>query len=432
MFLFKRSFFAVAAFIFAGFSATHATAETTIETLLAQGHYTQALLETEVHLAAGPATGDLHLLRGFAYLGLGQLDAAKQQADAAGRFGKPYLYFILQGHIAARNKAFNYANLWYRRASDIAANDAETKTATSLSGQMQSVRKWVWTANISLRQSDNLNFATDNDEVELDGLPFVLAEENTAQEGSTITAALAGKYKLVNTSNQLLQAGLTGQIGLTSGSGVTAKGFGMVLDGQRVFGADTADQIVLRYGLTAARNTPAGGTPTVSKAIYVQASGALVPDLQWSVRLNASRTQGEDAINTQSDLSATYRISGRINDGLGYGIGITHGRIISDNPHASSTHNAIRFEAQSKLELFPVNLGIFADYAVHDYDMQAPFFDELRHDRIATIGINLAPQDWTVMGMQPSITLRKSRRDSNIDINDAASQDIFVGLRSSF
>jgi hypothetical protein len=245
-----------------------------------------------------------------------------------------------------------------------------------------------------------------------------------------LAAAFSGKYKLINSPAHLLQAGVTGQLQFQDGAGITNRGLGLVIDGQHRFQTHTTSPVNLHYGLSMNQSVAANGEETRTTAGYVLLAGVFENQLRWSSRLDASRSAG--AVASQTNLSLTLGLSGQLGNGLGYGVSFTQGRVNAANANAASGEQRIKIHVTPNLEALPVSISMFGEYGVRTFDHETPFFGGIRRDEDINFGVTLAPNDYTVMGMVPSITIRQSHRNSNIDINDAVSQDFFVGLRSSF
>lgn len=401
-------------------------AQTSAAEFLAQGQFAEALALTTATANTQP-NPNTALLRGFAYLGLGDAVEAQAAATQARYAHNQFLYKMLRGHIALRNTQMNRAAFWYRRAYDVAGQSDERTTAANFARLAAGTRKWVWGVELNIQKSDNLNLSTTRDSVDLGGVPFTIAESSKAQSGTAISAAFSGKYKLINASDSLLQIGAVLQIAGQGGYGMTVKSLGLTLDGQRILPRETGAPYVLSYGLTASRSQPNTGQHVNYRSVHLQVSRVTETGQRWSARLDASQN-GTD----QTDLSFTLCLLGQMRDGLNYNLSASQKQTRSDNANVASKARTIQASVQPKFNNLPFTTSLFAEFSQKRYTNETPFFGGMRSDDIASFGITVAPQDFTLVGMTPSLTLRKTTRASNIEINDATSVDIYVGLRSSF
>lgn len=410
-------------------SATASVAQDSVDQMLAQGRYAEALTATDVLLTQRPDWADAHVMRGYALLGLGQVAAAQEAAVAGVGSENAFLYAMLRGHIAAQSEHHNVANFWYRRAHDAAATPAQTQAAVAFSQQAQALRRWVWGAEFSTQYSDNINFATDQTEVRLGGIPFTLAEDNTARAGTTISGAFSTKYKVINDSNHLMQFGALASLSFEKGEGITSRGLGLTLDGQYRFLASDKPY-TLHYGLSATRHFPITGEDSTSQKAHVQISSRFTETLGWSAGLNINRSF--DALSEQTDLSLSLGLNGAMSGGHSYSLNYTRGRVTTENANAAADHQTLRVGITPQIDALPFTMSHFADYSRRDFTKETPFFGGMRQDTTITYGVTITPKDFSIVGMAPTITWQRSNRNSNVDINDATSQDVFIGLRSSF
>lgn len=405
------------------------SAQSTAADMLSQGRFAEALALTEVTEVTADIrpSPDTVLLRGFAYLGLGRTAEAQAAAEQAKLAHNQFLYMMLRGHIAAKLEQLNIAAFWYRRAYDVANQPDQKATAANFARTAKGSRKWVWGVEFGVRESNNLNLATTADTVELGGVPFTLADAAKAQSGTTISAAFSGKYKLVNTANSLLQLGAVVQVAGQSGYGVTSKSLGVTLDGQRLMPSETGAPYVLSYGASVSRSQPTTDDASSYRGAHFQVSRVIDGGKQWTARLATSQN-GPD----QTDVSLTLGLAGQTHDGLSYSISTSQERTLSDNANVAAHARTVKASAQPKFDSLPFTMSVFAEYTQRSFDRETPFFGGMRSDELTSFGITVAPREYTLVGMAPSLTLRKTTRASNIDVNDATSVDVFMGLRNSF
>ena len=399
-----------------------AQAEVSVETMLAQGRYAEVLTLVDDALTRGDSP-DLHLMRGYALLGLARVAEAQEAANRTKGAQVPYLRHVLNGHIATQNGQFNKAAFAYRRAIDTATSVQRRRTAQSLTKTAMARRHWVWTAGLSFRRGNNLNFATTQDTVMIGGLPFVLPKENLATSGVTADLTLSGKYKVINTRNHLLQIGAT-----TSASWQNGQGFGGATVGLTLDGTWLRDGTTLGYGAAVSAPTRSEGDRATSA--YLNLSQPIAARQSWSAHLAASQS-GADA-TAQTNQSIAITLSGQRASGLSYSVSATRGQTQSDNANVSSHLRSLRISAAPQSASLPFKTSFSAQYDLRNFDQPTPFFGELRIDQTLALSATISPKDYTVLGMTPSVTFKATKRQSNIDINDAQSVDIFLGLQSNF
>lgn len=405
-----------------------AHAQTDLAGLIAQGQFEQALRVSESALETNDHP-DLHLMRAYALLGLGAASAAQDAARSAAGTTQKFHLNILRGHASRAKEDHNIAGYWYRLAYDASETDAQRKAVQHFSNQSRAARSWSWDAQFTMRNSDNLNLATRDTEVELGGLPFKLSEDSVAKAGTQVSAYFTGKYKVVNTSNALFEVGATTTATFQTEEGRTGRGLSILFDGRRNV-QSKVDGLVFKYGASLNKNFEDEDTTSTGQKMHLGLSGVLQPRVNWTLGLSANRTQSDAP--DQTDVKLSFGLNSVTQTGWGFGLNASRSKLITDNAASASGTRALTAYLSSPCQGCSIGYQVFASLSQTDYTEVTPFFGGYRSDVLKTIGLTMTPKKISVAGFNPTVTFKLVERESNIDVNDAKSSDMFVGLRSAF
>ena len=130
------------------FVALPSKAQDSLAELIAQGYYEPALQITTSALRSSDHP-DLHLMRGYALLGLGDAEAATSAAKAAQGTEQAFHLNLLRAHSAKALGRMNIAGIWYRRAYDAAEFGHQKAAIPHFMSAIRAERRWIWDAQFS-------------------------------------------------------------------------------------------------------------------------------------------------------------------------------------------------------------------------------------------------------------------------------------------
>lgn len=446
----------------AGLDPTVGQAETA-EISLAQGHVMarQALMAGDFGFAmdlalalldADPEDADALAILASGLIRVGDYPAAQSTARRAYRHADAGLQSYEAARIAALaaklDNRLTLSQLWLRRA----ANHAEFPNLAAQTAQdyrQVAAQNPLWfRANVSVRQSDNVNGGSDTALNVIDGVPWVgtLSAEAQALSGTVASTQVSARYRLDQSSEHMTS--LTGQLltqnvflsneaqasaptltnadlssySLTAGiehrekwGDITATTHAQV--GQ-VWSADTKsyDLVRLGTGLSYGLNDSAALSATLNHEMRFDQTGRGNDDEVMTV--------GASVVALARDGSAEGRWS----------LGISHSATQSPIASRANTASTLYASFAPNMQGKPVQLQASIGRSVtrfDDYTLQPVFSGERRDDTTFAM-IEAAFPNMTYAGFMPVISLRSVQTDSNISRFTRSETGIEIGYRSSF
>ena len=388
-----------------------------------------------------------HLIRSRAARDLGRNDDALIHARRAWTLSETeevrYASALAVAQALSSSGRRTAAQLWLRRAVQIAPNDALKARAAEDYRYVRRRNPWATALRFSVSPSSNINNGSRNETSELFGLPFEFALEGEARalSGVEISAGVSTRYRLVETQRKRtdLVFGLSHRTYALSDE---AKDIAPDADG-----ADFATSSVF-VGLQETYSLPGG------KA-----------QLGWDARLG-STWYGGDLLLRYNRLGASYRRiagetglfnlsvsrEGQLGQGtredaivwsasMGYGLALGNGDQLSlstslatsysDADYLDYTQRSISASYGLADPVGPARLefGISLSDKHHD---RSGLTTDGRDERTLKASVTAALPEMELYGFIPTITFNAERTDANIDLYETDNYGIQLGIRSAF
>ena len=386
-----------------------------------------ALAIADRGIEQGPSP-DLQLIRGYALLGLNQIDAAKHAVIAARASKQRYQYLMLRGHILAHEGHHNMALMWYRRAYDLAPDATAKRLALTAGRDEKNRRHWIWSADFSIRSSDNLNLSTRDETVMLLGLPFTLSPNARATSGREYNASLTSRYKVSQSETHLTTAGLALSAQRRDGSPQTINGITLSFDTVWKVQMLNAPKTITFSAIQ--RRPDIKNSHSQVQSASMSVAGQIDDRLGWSVGIGVVADNSETWENRTKQITASMTYF--VRPGLNIGLYAAQSQTTSDLETQKQKTTVFRPFLTYRCEGCAVDFDIFSELSTVKYDEPTPLFGVVRADRLQQVGVTATFNTVTFFGMSPYLSVKHTKRSSNIGLYDAEARDVFVGFKSVF
>lgn len=390
---------------------------------------------------------DAHLIRSRAARNLGRNDDAVAHARRAWQLAEDetarYAAALAMAQALSSSGRRTAAQLWLRRAVQIAPNEAQKARAAEDFRYVRRQNPWATALRFSVTPRSNINNGSRNETSELFGLPFEFALEGEARalSGVEISTGVSTRYRLVNTDRKRTDLLF----------GLSHKTYVLSDDAQEIApeadGSDFATSSVFvglqeDYALPGGRSrlgwdarlgrTWYGGDPLLSYTRlglnYRRAAGA---DGMLSLSLSHEGQTGEGSREDASIWSAQ----------LGYGMALANGNTLSvstafitsesDADYLDYTQRAISARYVIAKPVGPAQLEFGLTLSDKQHDRSNLTADE-RNERSVKASITAALPEMVFYGFIPTITVNAERTHANIDLYETENFGIQLGIRSAF
>ncbi len=438
------------------FAATQSSAQAVLSPDQMRALAGEAVLQGQARLAfdlSGALIGrddtdlDAHLIRSRAARNLGRNDDALTHARRAWALAEDenarYAAALAMAQALSSSGRRTAAQLWLRRAIQIAPNEAHKARAAQDFRYVRRQNPWSTALRFSVTPSSNINNGSRNETSELFGLPleFALEGEARALSGVEISAGLGTRYRLVETDrkNTDLLFGLSHRTYVLSDE---AKSIAPDAEGSDF--ATSSVYIGLRedYALPSGRarlgwdarlgRTWYAGDPLLSyarlAAEYRRATGK-------SGILNLSIShEGQTGEGTREDASIWSAH-------LGYGMALENGNTLSlstsfirsesDADYLDYDQRAIsaRYGLAKPIGPAQLEFGLTLSEKTHD---RSNVTTDGREERSIEAHVTAALPNMDFYGFIPTITLKAERTQANVDLYETENFGIQLGIRSAF
>ncbi|MFP7675304.1 tetratricopeptide repeat protein [Marivita sp. S0852] len=335
------------------------------------------------------------------------------------------------------------AQLWLRRAVQLAPNDQLKLRATEDYRYVRRQNPWSTALRFSVSPNSNINNGSRNETSELFDLPFEFELEGQARalSGVEVSAGANIRYRLVDTDRKRtdLQFGLNHRTYVLSSE---AKDIAPDAEGSDF--AITSTFIGLR------------------ETYRLPAPNA---QLGWNMRLGASWYGGEELLRYArlgtnynqiigdrglASVSLTREIqvgqngrddaaiwTGRLGYGFSLdsgnriGLSATFGKATSDTDYLDYTQReiAVQYSLAKPVGSMLMQFGLALGEKTHD---RSSLSSDGREETTVKATITAALPDLDFYGFMPTITFRAERTDANIDIYETENYGVQLGIRSAF
>jgi tetratricopeptide (TPR) repeat protein len=334
------------------------------------------------------------------------------------------------------------AQLWLRRAADIAPNEATRNLAARDFRYVRSRNPWATELSFNIAPTDNVNNGSLRDSTQLFGMPFEFVLDGAARalSGTEYSGGIATRYRFDQSEHHardlMLQFSHRGYV-LSGDAKAQAPG---------VKGSDFAfTQAAIGYVY---RGDPQGGlgpysiSATLGHSLYggedylsYARLGAtkqfrLTPRAQLTVQGSAERQFGvtaPDADILRGDVT-WRRAVGKVG-ALGLSMGATDSQSATDVSDYSELRGGIDFQLAKPILGAQVTLGL--QYRQRAYPTSR--FDPTgRDDREVSARLDMVFTKIERYGFNPTLSITRRRTESNIGLFDSAQTGVRFGIRSAF
>ncbi|WP_439123053.1 tetratricopeptide repeat protein [Marivita sp.] len=390
---------------------------------------------------------DAHLIRSRAARNLGRNDEALTHARRAWALAEGeqarYAAALAMAQALSSSGRRTAAQLWLRRAVQIAPNDALEARAAADFRYVRRQNPWSTALRFSVSPSSNINNDSRNETSELFGLPFEFALEGEARalSGVEVSAGFSTRYRLVNTDRKRTDL---------------------------LFGLSHRTYVLSDEAKDIAPDADGSDFATSSVFVGLQENYALPGGkarLGWDARIGRT-WYGGDPLLTYNRIGATYRrtagdrgmfnlaISREGQDGetgrddatiwsahVGYGMALASGNTLSvsttftesesDADYLDYTLRAIsaRYGLAKPIGPAQLEFGLTLSEKRHE---RSNLTTDGRDERSIKATVTAALPDMDFYGFIPTITLNAERTDANIDLYETENFGIQLGIRSAF
>ena len=390
---------------------------------------------------------DAHLIRSRAARNLGRNDDALTHARRAWTLAESetarYAAALATAQALSSSGRRTAAQLWLRRAVQIAPNDALKARAAQDFRYVRRQNPWATSLRFSVAPSSNINNGSRNETSELFGLPFEFALQGEARalSGIEISGGLSTRYRLIDTDRKRtdLLFGLSHRTYVLSDEArdIAPEAEGSDFSTSTAFVGAQEDYALpggrARLGWDARfGRTWYAGDPLLSYTrigtTYRRAAGK---NGMVSLSLNREAQKGE---GTRQDATIW---SGH----LGYGMALAGGNTLSvaatltqsesDADYLDYTQRAIsaRYGLAKPVGPAQLDFGLTISDKQHDRSTLAAGG---RDERSISLSVTAALPDMDFYGFIPTITLNAERTEANIDLYETETFGFQVGIRSAF
>jgi len=165
---------------------------------------------SSILLQRDPEDAEALLLRALIARGAGALDIAEQAAADAYRFSdNPALQFdaaFLVADIKARKEQFTRAELWLRRADNVAPDDGRREAAKRAFQNVSRLNPLTVQLRFTARPSNNVNNGAETLAIDLGGLPFFLDPSGQQLGGYEASTGVSLAYRLFENETRKTEA----------------------------------------------------------------------------------------------------------------------------------------------------------------------------------------------------------------------------------
>lgn len=388
-----------------------------------------------------------HLIRSRAARDLGRNDDALFHARRAWALAEDdqtkYAAALATAQALSSSGRRTAAQLWLRRAVEIAPNDALKQRATEDFVYVRRRNPWATALRFSLTPSSNINNGSRNETSELFGLPFEFELEGEARalSGVEISTGVSTRYRVGGSDRRHTDIifGLSHRTYILSED---AKDIAPDADGSDFATSSVFVGLQESYGLSGGKarlgwdarlgRTWYGGDPLLNYtrlgANYRRTAGK-----NGLLNLSISR-EGQSGEGSRDDATIWSA-------SIGYGVSLGNGDRLSlsstlvqsssDADYLDYTQRGISASYALAKPVGPAQLefGLSFEQKQHDRSSLAPGGRDENSVK-ATVTAVLPAMDF--YGFVPTVTVNAERTEANIDLYETESFGVQVGVRSAF
>ena len=413
---------------------------------LANGDLPLAEGISEALLARDPNDAEALLLRAIIARSKGDFETAVESAARAyGATSIPDLKFdaaLLAANVQARQEHYTRAQLWLRRADNVASTDARRKVIENTYREVTRRNPLSIQLAFTMRPSDNINNGSTVEETGVFGLPGSIDDPIAALE---VSGTVALTYRLAESPKGLTEAFTT----LFARRAILESGYEDIVPGTT---STEFDYAALSFGLThRALPFPEVGVTAFrigyNAGYYRNEHFLSAADITLTQQF---RLDGENSIRTGITLRDEHRFDSPITSTFNTAVSLDYfpkageklawsvGTTLTNYNSQANTVKGHRIELRTRLsfkeELFGARPDLSASLAwrdLPDFDYFGTL-DNGRQDLSASVRAGLTFTEVSYFGFQPRAEVAWNRTNSEVDLWDTDSLSLGITAVSRF
>lgn len=413
---------------------------------LAQQDPLSALSLTTALVARDATDATAWILKSQAERDLGRTAQARKSAKAAWAAAKDqrekYGAAMAMAQALSSSGRRTAAQLWLRRAVEVAPSDAARMVATRDFDYVRSRNPLALRFDLALRPSSNVNNGASDPVFEFMGFPFQLSGDALALSGVEATAALSGRYRLAETERGVtdlrfaatqklvwLSEAAQAQAPDASNGDYSFAGLEAGLMRRAHLGETT---LIYTAGLAVGHNWFGGADLTDYLRADLGIEGPLSKSVTGYAALSAESQRSLQSSQGSADiLGLSGGVVAKRGNGDQIKLGLDLGQ--TDSTQAPSSYSAVGLSldytraAPVMGVALAANLGVEArDYAV------SPYTSSGRQDLRLTAGVQATLTTIDYMGFSPVLSVSLQEARSNVSIFQTRTVGFGLSVKSNF
>ncbi|MBB3993541.1 hypothetical protein GGR95_001172 [Sulfitobacter undariae] len=430
------------------------------------GQIDVALSLTDALLKRDPEDVTALMIRAFAMRAKAEYAAAQKAARAAWQASKTddqkYAAALLMAQALSSDGKRTRAQLWLRRAGQVAPSKAHEARAAQDFRYVQQRNPWQTNLSFTLQPSSNINNGSSRDSSSLyyvldpifGGNELTLGAASKALSGLETGFNVQSRYRFFQTERTAhdLRMGLsyrTYQLSSSSKKDLAAEDADRIGRGQSPLGLEGSDfafgTVQLGYGFKKMREDQRGefsATADIGQSFYggarynsflrasVGQSYYLNPQSKLSFGLNADIRNAQRG-SDQEKLTLSAGLSKKLADQNGLYLGISASALASDTASYEYEEVSLRSGYLLGREVMGTSLQFGLSTSFRNYDV-SPHDKSGRQDFQISADLTATFKNIDYMGFNPKVSLSASKTDSNIGLYDVNTMGLSIGIASSF
>lgn len=388
-----------------------------------------------------------HLIRSRAARNLGRnedaLNHARRAWSLADTPDSRYSVSLAMAQALSSSGRRTAAQLWLRRAVQIAPTDALKARAAADFRYVRRQNRWATALRFSVAPSSNINNGSRNETSELLGLPFEFQLEGEARalSGVEISTGLSTRYRIVENDRKRTDL----LFGLSHRTYVLSDEAKEIAPDANGFDFATSSVFV---GLEESYTLPGGKARLGWDAQLGRTWYAGDPLLDYTrIGVNYRRAAGKRGLvsaaisRDMQDGAGSRDDAAILRASLGYGMALKNGdqfslstrfvQSTSDAGYLDYDRRALSASYRMAKPVGPTQLefGLTVSEKHHDASSLSP---DGRDERTVEARVTAALPEMDFYGFMPTVTLNAERTDANIDLYETETYGIQLGVRSAF
>lgn len=414
--------------------------------VMAAGEPAVALAYVDALLQRDAADAQALIIRSQALRALGRVDEARAAARAAwaaaetrpARFGAAMVTAQALSTAGRRTEA----QLWLRRAAEVAPTDAAKALARRDFRYVRSRNPWTWRFDLAAAPSSNVNGGSSEKRMDFYGFEVELSGDAQALSGGDVTAGVSGTYALpardggrtdLSFAIQMREVWLSDAArALAPQARAGDYDYAVIeLGAKRHFRPKDGPW---RYALGATAGHNWYGGRDLSDFLRLQADVDRAIGERTGVQASLSGERQWRLDNPQRSADVTSLALGGVHvldnsDRLS--VAVTGRATRSDSAEIWSDALSFRLGWQKAAPLAGVSLGAGVSVGTRNYP-RSRYTTGARKDHSLGVDVTAGFDNIDYMGFSPTLDLRATRTKSNVALFESRNLSVTMGIRSSF